>query len=74
MTAYVEYSTLAELQAAYAAGVLATDKNPVKLDNGVAYVYAEWGDEGDWDKVYDSDSENLLRAALDLLGIPWRNA
>ncbi len=74
MTTYAEYTTLAELQAAYAAGSLTADKNPVKLDNGVAYVYAEWGDAGDWDKVFDSSNERLLRAALDLLGIPWRNA
>jgi len=70
---YRYYNTLAELQAAYAEGRL-TGKNPVTLDNGVAYAYAEWGNEGDWDKVFDSGNERLLRDALDLLGIPWSNA
>jgi hypothetical protein len=56
--------TLTELRDAYASG--ATD-TPLMLDNDSVYAYV------DGKEVFTSDPYQLLRDALDLLGIPHEN-
>ncbi len=58
--------TLAELKAAYGKGDLT---EPLILDNDHAAVY-----DTNADAVFELHPEELLRAALDLLGIPWSEA
>ena len=67
-----EYTTLAELKAAYDSGELDKDESPLKWDNGWAYVSAPFGTEGDWDEVFCS--ETLISDLLDFVGIPWEVA
>lgn len=58
----MKYKTLAELKAAYDAKEIT---EPVMLDNDCSFAY-----EGS-EKVFDGGGpEELLREALDLLGIP----
>ena len=56
-----KHANLGELQQAYVKGEVTA---PLMLDNDWAGVYQ------DDEKVYDSDPEQLLEDALDLLGIP----
>lgn len=63
------YSSLHELQQAYASGALSATAHRLILDNDHSYLYV--GEE----PVYRGPGpEVLLREALDLLGIPWGNA
>jgi hypothetical protein len=57
--------TLAELREAYAKGEVT---EPVTLDNDQVTAYS-----GD-DRVFESHPDQMLEAALDLLGIPWEHA
>jgi hypothetical protein len=63
------YANLAELRDAYARGDLT---EPLMLDNDQATVYHDAG--GDYEKVWDSHPEQMLKDALDLLGIPHEQA
>ena len=63
------YSSLKDLQRAYASGALSQTAHRLVLDNDSSYLYV--GEE----PVYRGDGpEVLLREALDLLGIAWENA
>lgn len=62
------YETLADLKAAYDRGEIT---EPLTIDNDATYVYVGNDDDpSSWRKVFDLDPYDLLRAALDLLGIP----
>lgn len=62
------YNTLAELVAAYKSGEITA---PLTLDNDATYVYVGNDDDpASWHKVFGLDPYDLLRAALDLLGVP----
>lgn len=59
-----KYQTLAGLKAAYDSGTLSRE-NPLVLDNDDTSV---WDGAGE---VFGAHPEDVLRQALDLLGIPW---
>jgi hypothetical protein len=68
------YQTLAELAAAYKAGEVTV---PVTLDNDATFLYVpESADpDGEWTQVFDGGHpQELLEAALDLLGVPHQGA
>ena len=57
--------TLVELKAAYDSGQVT---EPLILDNDQTTVYTDSG------KIFEAHPYDLLRSALDILGIPWDEA
>jgi hypothetical protein len=62
---------LVELRTAFETGELTRGSCCLIIDNDQVYAYAD--DEGK-QKIFDEHPYDLLREALDLLGIPWDNA
>lgn len=73
----MKYKTLAELKAAYDSSLL-DSKDRMVLDNDCVHVWTfKHGDfiAGEpvaW-SIFDAHPEQVLRDALDLLGIPWKD-
>lgn len=63
--------TIAELRSAFESGDLTRGSCCLILDNDQVYAYKD--DESDA-MIFDEHPYDVLREALDLLGIPWENA
>ena len=63
--------TLAELRTAFETGELTRGSCCLILDNDQVYAYAD--DAGE-QQIFSEHPYDVLREALDLLGIPWDNA
>jgi hypothetical protein len=69
------YKTLAELKAAYESGELSKEDSVLTIDTDSTVVYAEGHPQADeYGLVFEGGSpEDLLKEALDILGIPWQD-
>lgn len=77
----LRYETLADLKAAYDKGEILPE-HAVTLDNDDTFLYVPESrapeprqEDGEWTQVFDGGTpQELLEAALDLLGIPYQGA
>jgi hypothetical protein len=69
------YHSLADLQAAFQDGRLDPVRDKLTLDNDHSYLCSDSEDSDDSEAYpYEGEGpEELLREALDLLGIPWED-
>ena len=62
------YGTLRDLQAAYKSGAVT---EPLMLDNDSTSVYVQTGpDMENYEEAFEMHPDDVLKQALDLLGIP----
>lgn len=67
----MKYKNLEQLAAAYESGELNRDRSPLIIDSDETPVFDRDNDE----EVFNGGTpKNLLKQALDLLGIPYRQA